>query len=142
MPMSIGFQERITPILNQVVEHFGTPFHIYDEYGIRETGAALKSAFSGFPYFKEYFAVKALPNPSIMEIMQDMGFGFDCSSIPELSMARSIGARGSNIMFTSNNTTPEEFQAALSDGGCLLNLDDITFVDKVPSMPDYNLFSV
>ncbi|RMF45828.1 MAG: diaminopimelate decarboxylase, partial [Deltaproteobacteria bacterium] len=76
--------------------------------------------------------VKALPNLKILELMQQMGFGFDCSSIPELIMARQVGAKPEQIMFTSNNTAPEEFEAALADGGCILNLDDISLIDKVP----------
>lgn len=134
------FTGRLAPLLNDIVDHFGTPFHIYDETGIRETGAALKNAFSGVKHFQEYFAVKALPNPHILRIMAEMGFGFDCSSIPELILARSVGASGERIMFTSNNTAPEEFHAALSDGGCILNLDDISLVDKVPQMPELICF--
>ena len=80
--------------------------------------------------------MKALPNPRILQIMQDLGFGFDCSSISELMLSRQIGARGEDIMFSSNNTTADEFMAADADGGCILNLDDISLVDKVPAMPE------
>lgn len=72
--------------------------------------------------------------------MREMGFGFDCSSVPELILSRGVGARGTDIMFTSNNTTVAEFQAALADGGCILNLDDVSLVDKVPQMPDLICF--
>ena len=140
MPMSPAFKGRLFPKVAQIAEHFGTPFHIYDEAGIRETGAALKQAFAGIDGFREYFAVKALPNPRILEIMQDMGFGFDCSSIPELILSRQVGGRGEDIMFTSNNTSPEEFIAAAADGGCILNLDDISLVKKVPEFPDLICF--
>jgi len=138
--MSKSFENRLSPILREIVEYFGTPFHIYDETGIRDTGQGVIKAFSELGGFREYFAVKALPNPSILQIMKDMGFGFDCSSIAELVMARRIGARGHDIMFTSNNTSHDEFKAAAEDGGCILNLDDITLVPKVPVMPDLICF--
>lgn len=136
MPMSKGFEERLIPGLEKIADHFGTPFHIYDEAGIRKTGEAVIQAFSGVTVFREFFAVKALPNPRILEVMRSMGFGFDCSSIPELVMARQTGAGGEDIMFTSNNTSRSEFDAALADGGCILNLDDISLIPKVPKMPD------
>lgn len=140
MPMPEGFENRLLPILKEVVRHFGTPFHIYDERGIRETAANLKRAFSEFHSFREYFAVKALPNPAILNVMRDLGFGFDCSSIPELVMARATGASSHDIMFTSNNTSEAEFDAALSDGGCIINLDDITLIEKLPVMPELICF--
>jgi len=140
MPMSADFQERLFPHIDRIADHFGTPFHIYDETGIRETGAAIIQAFAGVERFREYFAVKALPNPRILEIMRKMGFGFDCSSIPELILARQTGAAAEEIMFTSNNTTRGEFDTALAEGGCILNLDDITLVDKVPVMPELICF--
>lgn len=140
MPMSEAFQNRLFPILNSVAGHFGTPFHIYDETGIRETGQMMISAFSGIKGFREYFAVKALPNPTILEIMKDMGFGFDCSSVAELILSRGTGAGGEDIMFTSNNTSAEEFRSAAEDGGCILNLDDITLIPKVPEMPELICF--
>ncbi|MBI4775841.1 MAG: diaminopimelate decarboxylase [Deltaproteobacteria bacterium] len=136
MPMSEGFRNRLEPILEEVVERFKTPFHIYDEQGIRDTGETLKKTFSGFRSFREFFAVKALPNPSILSVMKSMGFGFDCSSIAELKMSRGVGAGGEDIMFTSNNTMIEEFDSALSEGGCILNLDDITLIPKVPRFPE------
>lgn len=136
MPMLERFENRLSPILKNIAAHFGTPFHIYDEAGIRETGKSLINAFSGINGFREYFAVKALPNPSILKIMYDMRFGFDCSSIAELLLARKAGSSGEDVMFTSNNTSTEEFNIALSEGGCILNLDDITLIPKVPAMPD------
>lgn len=129
--MSQAFQDRLFPVLPRLAEHYGTPFHIYDEQGIRDTAAHVKKCFS-MPGFQEFYAVKALPNPAILEIMASEGFGFDCSSIAELVLARSAGATPDKIMFTSNNTSQEEFEAALSNGGCILNLDDITMIDKVP----------
>jgi len=140
MPLSTDLQQRLYPRLPEIARHFGTPFHIYDEKGIRETGAKLKAAFTGAAGFKEFFAVKALPNPKIMAIMASMGFGFDCSSIPELLLARQMGATPDDILFTSNNTSAEDFTAALADGGCILNLDDISLVAKTPVMPELICF--
>jgi len=135
MPLFQSFKDRLYPALPAIIDHYGTPFHIYDEAGIRETGSLLRQAFSGVDHFKEYYAVKALPNPKILEIMQDMGFGFDCSSTTELLLSRRIGGRGDEIMFTSNNTSREEFLEAEKEGGCILNLDDISLIAKVPNMP-------
>ncbi|TWI72437.1 diaminopimelate decarboxylase [Desulfobotulus alkaliphilus] len=136
MPMSGEFKDRLFPRLPEIAAHFGTPFHIYDEKGILETGAALKRHFSGIPGFREYFAVKALPNPTILKLMQSMGFGFDCSSRAELTLARKIGAGQQDILFTSNNTSQADFDMALENGGCILNLDDISLIPKVPVMPE------
>ncbi|MEJ2155883.1 MAG: diaminopimelate decarboxylase [Desulfobacteraceae bacterium] len=136
MPMRPEYRKRLFPALPEIAKTFGTPFHIYDEAGIRETGERLKRALSGIDTFKEYYAVKALPNPRILSIMAEMGFGFDCSSIAELLLSRQVGARGEEIMFTSNNTDIAEFNTAADDGGCILNLDDITLVPKVPKMPE------
>ena len=140
MPMSAAFQARLNPLLPPIAEHFGTPFHLYDEIGIRENAKKLFAAFEGIEGFREYFAVKALPNPRIMSILREMGCGFDCSSIPELILSRQVGARGDDIMFTSNNTTREEFEVALADGGCIVNLDDITLVSKLPVVPELLCF--
>ncbi|MCF8027003.1 MAG: diaminopimelate decarboxylase [Desulfobacteraceae bacterium] len=137
MPMSQEFQNRLFPGLPKIARHFGTPFHIYDETGIRQTAQELKTRFSPLPAtFQEFFAVKALPNPSILAIMADMGFGFDCSSVPELMLSRQAGARGGLIMFTSNNTTRSDFQAAADHGGSILNLDDITLIDRLADIPE------
>jgi len=136
MPMSEKFEKRLLPMLEEIIAHFGTPFHIYDEAGIRETGQKFNAAFSRLNGFREYFAVKALPNPRTLEIMRDLGFGFDCSSIAELALSRQTGARGEDIMFSSNNTTADEFKAADADGGCILNLDDASLIHKVPKMPE------
>ncbi|BCS98420.1 diaminopimelate decarboxylase [Desulfoluna limicola] len=140
MPMTTDYTERLTPSIERIANHYGTPFHIYDEKGIRDTCRELKELFSGIKGFTEYFAVKALPNPEILKIFKDEGFGFDCSSTPELKLARMAGGRGEDLMFTSNNTSEVEFQAAAADGGSILNLDDITLVDKVPEMPELVCF--
>ena len=136
MPISESFKNNLYPQLPRIAAHYGTPFHIYDEAGIRQTCRLLKEAFSTIEEFREYFAVKALPNPRILQIMQDEGFGFDCSSITELLLSRKMGGRGDDIMFTSNNTSLEEFNLAADDGGSLLNLDDITLLEKVPKLPE------
>lgn len=136
MPMSKSFEDRLLPVLDEIIDYYGSPFHIYDETGIRETGQRFINAFSRLNGFREYYAVKALPNPRILQIMQDLGFGFDCSSIPELMLSRQIGARGEDVVFSSNNTTAAEFHAAVADGGCILNLDDVSLIDKVPQMPE------
>jgi diaminopimelate decarboxylase len=140
VPISKDFSDRLDRNLEKIVDHFGTPFHLYDEKGIRETGRKLIQAFSGLDFFREYFAVKALPNPTILEIMLEIGFGFDCSSIAELVLSRQAGGRGEQVMFTSNNTNEQEFRAAEADGGCILNLDDISLLDKMPVVPDLLCF--
>lgn len=140
MPISQSFKDRLYPHLPHIVEHFGTPFHIYDEAGIRTTCNEVKRAFAGLDCFREYFAVKALPNPAIMKIMQEEGFGFDCSSIAELMLSRSLGATADDIMFTSNNTSTREFSVAEQEGGCILNLDDISLLDKMTYLPDLICF--
>lgn len=140
MPMSTDFRDRLFPSLPEIADRFGTPFHIYDEVGIRNTGQRLKSVFRSIEGFREYFAVKALPNPRIMQIMQEMGFGFDCSSIAELLLSRRIGSRGDDLMYTSNNTSAKEFEVAEQDGGSILNLDDVSLIAKVPKMPEQICF--
>ncbi|MDF1591430.1 MAG: diaminopimelate decarboxylase [Desulfobacterales bacterium] len=140
MPMTDQFKDRLFPVLAAVSAHFGTPFHIYDEAGIRATAESLTKAFSGIKGFREFFAVKALPNPSILKIMENMGFGFDCSSIPEILLSRKVGGYGEDIMLTSNNTSREEFRVAAADGGCILNLDDVSLIPKVPEMPELICF--
>ncbi len=140
MPMSTSFKDRLFSILPEIEANFGTPFHIYDEFGIRQTASRLNNAFHGIEGFKEFFAVKALPNPKILQIMREMGFGFDCSSIAELTLARQAGCLGEEIMFTSNNTSSADFLAAQNQEGSLLNLDDITLIDKVPQMPEVICF--
>jgi diaminopimelate decarboxylase len=140
MPMSITFENRLFPLLPSIIRHFGTPFHLFDEKGIIETGQYLKDQFRDFAGFREYFAVKALPNPSILGIMRKLDFGLDCSSPSELILGRRNGFRGEDIMFSSNNTSDELFKLALADGGCILNLDDISMVAKVPQFPELICF--
>lgn len=140
MPIPTNFKNRLFPVIDTIADHFQTPFHIYDETGIRGTGQRLKNAFADVRRFKEFYAVKALPNPEILKIMKDMGYGFDCSSIAELVLAREIGAAPDDIMFTSNNTSQEDFAQAAKEGGCILNLDDISLLDKLDTLPDLLCF--
>ena len=124
--------------MKQLAERYPTPFHLYDERGIRENAQAFKRDFEWVDGFKNYFAVKACPNPSILKILREEGFGADCSSLPELLMAQEVGFKGEEIMFTSNDTPPEEFKAAY-EMGAVINLDDITHIDalmEVAGMPD------
>jgi len=136
MPMSKSFEERLFPVLPEIIEYFGTPFHIYDKQGIIDTGEKWKVDFKDIFGFQEYFAVKALPNPAILRIMRELGFGLDCSSASELILARQNGFKAEDIMLTSNNTYEKLFELALAEGGCILNLDDISMIDKVPKIPE------
>ncbi len=117
--------------LPHIVQNFPTPFHVYDREGILETCREMRAAFVGGTGYNNYFAVKALPNPEILRLMHDLGFGFDCSSIPELMLARNVGVSPDKIMFTANNVSNEEFVYALAQGGCILNLDDITCLNRL-----------
>ena len=114
--------------LEAIAAQYPTPFHIYDEAGIRENARRLRDAFSWNPGYREYFAVKATPTPAILQILKEEGCGCDCSSLTELLMAERCGVTGEQIMFSSNNTTAEEFQLA-NRLGALINLDDLTLVD-------------
>jgi diaminopimelate decarboxylase len=140
MPMSAGFQERLFPRLPEIIAGFGTPFHILDERGIIENGNKLKADFRDIPGFQEFFAVKALPNLAILGIMRRLGFGLDCSSPAELLLARRAGFSGAETMLTSNNTSDGLFRLASEDGGCILNLDDISMIDRVPEFPELICF--
>ena len=113
--------------LREIERTYPTPFYLYDEKGIRENAARLKQAFSWNRGYKEYFAVKATPNPFLLNILKDMGCGTDCSSMTELMMSRACGFSGSDIMFSSNDTPPEEFAYA-EKLGATINLDDITHI--------------
>lgn len=123
--------------LAEITAQFPTPFHLYDEKGIRERARALHEAFSWNPGFKEYFAVKATPNPAILKILKEEGCGVDCASYVELLMSQKLGFTGQNIMFSSNNTPAEEFQFA-RDLGATINLDayeDVAFLKEVAGIP-------
>ena len=114
--------------VEEIVKTYPTPFHLYDEKGIRENAKAVKEAFAWNPNFREYFAVKATPNPYILKILQDYDMGCDCSSYTELMLAKSCGFDGKHIMFSSNDTPAEEFQYARKVNA-IINLDDITHID-------------
>lgn len=96
--------------VKEIINTHPTPWHIYDEVGIRATAKALNKAFNWAPGFTNYYAVKALPNPRILEILKTEGMGADCSSLAELVLADKVGYRGEQIMFTSNDTSVEEFK--------------------------------
>lgn len=111
-----------------IIKDYPTPFHLYDEKGIRDNVKALKEAFAWNKGYREYFAVKATPNPFLIDILRDYGCGFDCSSYTELMIADAMGCEPGDVMFSSNDTPAEEFEYAAKIGG-IINLDDITHVD-------------
>lgn len=124
--------------LEEICKKYPTPFHLYDEVGIRKTARDLYKAFSWNKGFKEYFAVKATPNPTILKILAEEGCGTDCSSLTELMMSERCGIVGKNIMFSSNDTPAEEFIKCRELGG-IINLDDITHIDflkETAGIPD------
>lgn len=114
--------------LDEIIKEFPTPFHLYDEKGIRENAKALKEAFSWNKGFKEYFAVKATPNPFLIQILREFGCGCDCSSFTELMLSDAMGVKGEDIMFSSNATPAREYELA-DKLGAIINLDDITHID-------------
>lgn len=114
--------------VKEMNQQYPTPFHLYDEKGIRENARKLKEAFSWNKGFREYFAVKATPNPFILKILQEEGCGTDCSSLTELMMSEACGFKGSDIMFSSNVTPANEFKKA-KELGAFINLDDFTHID-------------
>ena len=120
-------------MIEEIVKEYPTPFHIYDEKGIRENAQAVKEAFAWNKGFKEYFAVKANPNPALIEILREYGCGCDCSSMTELMLSRAMGIRGEDIMFSSNDTPAEEYSYA-AKAGAIINLDDITHIDFVENI--------
>lgn len=114
--------------IEEIVKTYPTPFHLYDEKGIRENAKAVKEAFSWNPGFREYFAVKATPNPFLLKILKEYDMGCDCSSYTELMLSKSCGFDGKHIMFSSNDTPAEEFVYA-DKLGAIINLDDFTHID-------------
>ena len=116
------------PQLEAIAKDYPTPFYLYDEQGIRDNARALNEAFAWNPGFKEYFAVKATPNPQILKILHEEGCGTDCSSLTELIMSDRCGFKGGEIMFSSNDTPAEEFKLA-AELGATINLDDITHIE-------------
>lgn len=123
--------------IEKIIQNHKTPFHIYDEQAIRQNAHYLLKTFSWNKGFKEYFAVKALPNPYILELLREEGFGVDCSSLPELLLAERVGFRGEEIMFTSNDTPVSEYIKA-RELGAIINIDDIShieFLEKNVGLP-------
>ncbi len=128
--------------LKQIIKRYPTPFHIYCEKQMRENARRLINVFSWANGFKEYFAVKATPNPYIMKILHAEGFGADCSSLTELLLAEKVQIRGENIMFSSNDTPAEEFQLA-KKLGAIINVDDIShlaYLEKYAGLPELICF--
>lgn len=131
-----------TDQLEEIARTYPTPFYLYDEKGIRENARALQQAFTWNPGFKEFFAVKATPNPAIIKLLRSEGFGVDCSSLAELVLAERVGIQGEDILFTSNNTPAVDFQKAASLGA-LINLDDVNhlpFLEQQARLPDLVCF--
>jgi diaminopimelate decarboxylase len=124
--------EKVVPLTTAEIEaiaaEYPTPFYLYDERGLREQARQLNQAFAWSPGFKEYFAVKATPNPAILRILHEEGCGADCSSLAELVLAERVGIRGEEIMFSSNNTPAAEFARAHMLGA-IINLDDLSHID-------------
>ncbi len=114
--------------IEEIVKTYPTPFHIYDEKGIRRNAQALKEAFAWNKGFKEFFAVKATPNPFLIDILREYGCGCDCSSLTELMLSDAMGIKGEDIMFSSNDTPAEEFEYAAKIGATI-NLDDISHIE-------------
>jgi diaminopimelate decarboxylase len=129
-------------MLETIISQHQTPFHIYDEKGIRAYARRFNKAFEWNEGFKEYYAIKAAPNPYLMKILKQERFGIDCSSMAELEMAERLGMRGEEIMFTSNDTPDYEYRKA-RELGAIINLDDISHIDyleKTSGMPDLLCF--
>ncbi len=124
--------------IEKIIRQYPTPFHLYDEHGIKENARRFLKAFAWVPGFKEYYAVKACPNPRIVKMLSGLGFGSDCSSLPELLLSERVGITGEHIMFSSNATPAEEYKKA-RELGAIINLDDIShidFLDKHAGIPD------
>ena len=122
--------------IEEIVKNYPTPFHLYDEAGIRKNANAVKEAFAWNKGFREYFAVKATPNPFLIDILKEYDCGCDCSSMTELMMAKACGMDGAHIMFSSNETPLEEFAYA-NELGAIINLDDFTHIQCVEDTLGY-----
>ncbi|MGE5393974.1 MAG: diaminopimelate decarboxylase family protein [Candidatus Saccharibacteria bacterium] len=139
MTKQIPFSKRQ---IEKIIEQYPTPFHIYDEKGIRDYARKFIKAFSWNPGFKEFYAIKSAPNPYLMKIMREEGFGIDCSSLAELVIAEKLGMKGDEIMFTSNDTPAYEYKKAV-ELGAIINLDDIShieYLEKHVGIPDIVCF--
>lgn len=132
----------ITQIIQKAVSGHPTPFYVYDEAGIRQVAQRISAAFSWNKGFKNFFAVKALPNPKILKILLSEGMGLDCSSLTELMLAEKVRANSNEIMFSSNNTPAEDFKMA-REMSAIINLDDVThieFLEKEAGLPELLCF--
>ncbi|MFF4625349.1 diaminopimelate decarboxylase [Nonomuraea jabiensis] len=138
--MSAEFAERLLPRLPDLVADYGTPFHIYDARGIVATHGAMVRAF-GDPSYRQYFAVKALPNLNILALLRAAGSGFDCSSAVEVRLAETVGAQAGDIVFTANNTALSEYRTARA-AGALITFDDRSFAEKVDDLPETVAFRI
>ena len=139
MTKQIPFSKRQ---IEKIIELYPTPFHIYDEKGIRDYARKFIKAFSWNHGFKEFYAIKSAPNPYLMKIMREEGFGIDCSSLAELVIAEKLGMKGDEIMFTSNDTPAYEYKKAV-ELGAIINLDDIShieYLEKHVGIPDIVCF--
>ena len=124
--------------LEKIIEKYPTPFHIYDEKAMLDYARKFNAAFSWNGGFKEFYAIKAAPNPYLMKLLREKGFGIDCSSMAELELAQKVGMSGEEIMFTSNDTPAEEFIKA-RELGAMINLDDIShieYLEKHAGLPE------
>lgn len=139
MPISESFKKRLDAVFPTLLDRHGTPFYLFDERGIIDTVQSMKEMLFTRAGDMNFFAVKACPNLTIMKIVLDNGFGFDCSSPFELRMAKMVGAPPEKVMFSSNDTSPEALSMAL-EYGCILNLDDISFLRMVTRMPELICF--
>ena len=124
--LKVPFASKAT--LESLAEKYPTPFHLYDEAGIRRNMEAIREAFSWNPGFREYFAVKANPNPALISILREYGCGCDCSSYTELMIAEALGIAGQQIMFSSNDTPAADFAKA-RELGAIVNFDDISHIE-------------
>lgn len=140
MPISESFARRLLPLLDELTTRYPTPFHLYDERAIVQAHQHVAQAFADSA-FRQYFAVKALPTPAILALLLKEGSGLDCSSPVELMLAERLGARGDDIVFTSNNTALGEYQMAL-DAGALITFDDRSMLDRVTTLPEIVGFRV
>lgn len=140
MPLSESFAARLAPIISDLAATCGTPFHIYDAAGMLATHRAMVAAFGDWP-FRQYFAVKALPNPAVLSRLLAAGSGLDCSSPVELQLARAVGARGEQVVFSSNNTVAEEYAAARI-AGALITFDDPAHLARADHLPEVVAFRV
>ncbi len=128
--------------ITDIIEKYPTPFHLYDEKGILDYAQRFNDVFSWNEGFKEFYAIKAAPNPYLMKLLRNQGFGIDCSSYAELELARRVGMKGEEIMFSSNDTPAEEFIKAV-ELGAIINLDDIThieYLEKHAGIPELVCF--